>query len=148
MNHNIVLRRFRQIHMNIILANCIVLDSSCELTSCGKFSGQNEKIVDHLLILNKLGERLKNELTLYSKNHCRETSQRNSRFLSNPKTLYRAQQCPLMVSNPSPVNSVRTDTHIFNRSLPFNIFFQFTPPVFANYIFNNNFGCLFINIQY
>jgi hypothetical protein len=35
--------------------------------SCGKFSGQNEKIVDHLLILNKLGERLKNELALYNK---------------------------------------------------------------------------------
>jgi len=69
----------------------IVLGSSCELISYGKFSGQNEKIVDHLLILNTLGERLKNKLILYSKNLCRETSQGNSRLLCNPRTRCRVQ---------------------------------------------------------
>jgi len=127
--------------MNNILANCIILDSSCELITCGKFSGQNEKIVDHLLILNKLGERLKNKLNLYSKNLCGETSQGNSGLLCNPKTRHRVQKYRLTVSNnPSPVNSIRTDTDIFNRSLRFNIFFRFTYPVFADYIFNNNFS--------
>ena len=77
--------------MNNIVANFIVLDSSCELISYGKFSGKNEKIVDHLLILNKLGERLKNKITLYSKNLCRETSQGNSRLLCSPRTRFRVQ---------------------------------------------------------
>jgi len=126
--------------MNIILANCIILDSSCELITCGKFSGQNEKIVDHLLILNKLGERLKNKLHLYSKNLCGETSQGNSGLLCNPRTRHHVQKYSLTVSNPSPVNSIRTDTDIFNRSLHFNIFVRFTHPVSADYIFNKNFS--------